>query len=109
MLFRSVVEAEEFASYGCDMGFQKHPRLEKVETRTTLEELHDNLQLVVDHERSVVPCHIFQVALSEVGNFLLDFGDIVIGILEIYNGREVQVRQYRPQRTHMDPRHSSHS
>ena len=45
-----VVEAKEFATYGRDMGFQKHPRLEKVETRTTLEELHDNLRLVVDHE-----------------------------------------------------------
>ena len=108
-LAMEVVKAEEFATYGHDMGFRKHPGLEKVETRTTLKELHDNLQLVVDHERSVVPHHIFQVALSEVGNLLLDFGDIVIGMLKIYNRREVQVRQYRPQRTRMDPWHSSHS
>ena len=49
-LAMEVVEAKEFVTYGRDMGFRKHPGLEKVETRTTLEELHNNLQLVVDHE-----------------------------------------------------------
>ena len=85
-LAMKVVEAEEqFATNDSDMSFRKYPGLEDVKTGTALEELHDDPQLVVDHERSIVPRHVFRVALSEIGDFLLDFGYIVIGVFEICN------------------------
>lgn len=89
-----VVETEEkLATDNSDVGFRKDTSFEEIETRAALEELHDNPQLVVDHERSIVPRHVFRVALGEIGNFLLDFGYIVIGVLEIYN-RKVRVRPH---------------
>jgi len=79
-----VVETEEqFTANDSDVGFRKYAGFEDVKARTALEELHDDPQLVVDHERPIVPRHVFRVALSEVGDFLLDFGYIVIGVLEI--------------------------
>ena len=92
-----VVETEEqFATDDGDVGFRKDASFKEIETRAALEELHDDPQLVVDHERSIVSRHVFRVALSEVGDFLLDFGYIVIGIFQIYNGgRGDHVRLHR--------------
>jgi hypothetical protein len=88
-----VVETEEeFAADDGDVGFRKDTSFEEIETRTALEELHDDPQLVVDHERSIVPRYVFRVALGEVGDLLLYFGDIVVRVLEIYNGVRPHVR-----------------
>ena len=54
-----VVETEEqFAADNSNMSFRKDASFEEIETRTALEELHDNPQLVVDHERPIVPRHV---------------------------------------------------
>ena len=59
-LATEVVEAErELATYDRDVCFRKRPGFEKVKARATLEELHDDPQLAVDHERSIVPRHVF--------------------------------------------------
>lgn len=81
-----VIEAkEQFATDDSDVGFGKDTGFKKIKTRTAFEELHNDPQLVVDHERSIIARDVFRVALGEAGDFLLDFGDVVIGILEIYN------------------------
>ena len=55
-----VVETEEqFTADDGDVSFRKDTSFEEIETRTALEELHDNPQLVVDHERSIVPRYVF--------------------------------------------------
>ena len=69
-----IIEAEEeFATDDSDVGFGKDANFEKIKTRAPLEELHDDPQLVIDHERSIVTRDVFGVALSEAGDFLLDF------------------------------------
>ena len=88
-----IVETEEqFAADNGDMGFGKNTSLKEIKTRTALEELHDDPQFVVDHERSIVPRYVFRVTLGEAGDFLLDFGDIIIGILQICDGEDILVR-----------------
>ena len=69
-----VVQAkEQFATDDSDVGFGEDTGFKKIQTRAALKELHDDPQLVVDHERPIVTRDVFRVALSEAGDFLLDF------------------------------------
>lgn len=80
-----IVETEkQFPTNNGNMGFGKGVSFEGIKTIATVKELPDNPQNGVNNERSVVACHIFRTAPGEVGNFLLNFGDVtVVGVLEI--------------------------
>ena len=72
-LAMKVVETEEqLTTDGSDVCLGKDTSFKEIETRSTLEKFHNDPQLVVDHERSIITRHVFRVALSEVDDFPLD-------------------------------------
>lgn len=79
-----IIEAEEeFAADDGDVGLGEDAGFEEVEAGAAGEVFHDDPEFVGDDEGAVVAGDVFGVALGEVGDFLLDLGDVVVGVFEI--------------------------
>ena len=96
-----VVEAKkELAHDDGNVAFGEDPRLQEVETGPTGEVLHDDPQLVCDHEGAIVPGHVLRVALRKTRDLLLNLRDVVVRVLEVWRrGSAPEHKEVRKKRT----------
>jgi hypothetical protein len=79
-----VVKAlKKLAADDGDVRFRKDSGLEKVETGAAGEILHDDPELVVDDEGTIVSRYVFGLVLGEVSDLLLNLRYVVVRVFKV--------------------------